>query len=68
MARLVLTPPSARVRRETEWVWPAGVPLTPGRAFPDVARLVLRGWSPALAAAAAAALGGGVPWGTAAVA
>lgn len=81
MARLVLTgrrarPPApapaaaaawlAAARRGTEWVWPAGVPLTPRRAFPDVARLVLRSWAPALAGAALAALAGVAPWGAAA--
>lgn len=70
MARLVLTGRARRpaARRETEWVWPAGVPCTPGRAFPDVARLVLRSWVPALAGVALAGLAGGVPWGAAAAA
>ncbi len=53
-------------RRETEWVWPAGVPFTPRRAWPDVARLVLRSWGPALVGVACAALAGVVPWGAAA--
>lgn len=53
-------------RRETEWVWPAGVPFTPRRAWPDVARLVLRSWGPALSGVACAALAGVVPWGAAA--
>lgn len=54
--------------RETEWVWPHRVPLTPGRAFPDVARLVLRSGSPALVGVTVAALAGGMPWETAATA
>ena len=55
-------------RRETEWVWPAGVPFTPRRGWPDVARLVLRSWGVTLAGVTLAALVGGVPWGAAATA
>jgi len=55
-------------RRETEWVWPAGVPFTPRRGWPDVTRLVLRSWGVALAGVTLAALVDGVPWGAAATA
>lgn len=42
------------------------MPFTPRRGWPDVVRLVLRSWGPALSGVACAALAGLVPWGVAA--